>query len=75
MTQDMIVDGVHYVNEAYNAGKNLISEGANAAMLDVDFGMLDRLALPAVLCSVTSFVHLWIVLSRDFPNGEMEIQL
>ena len=37
-TQDMIVDGVQYVNEAYNSGKKLISEGANAAMLDVDFG-------------------------------------
>jgi adenylosuccinate synthase len=37
-TQDMIVDGVQYVNEAYNSGKNIISEGANAAMLDIDFG-------------------------------------
>jgi hypothetical protein len=34
----MIVDGVHYVNEAYNSGKKIISEGANAVMLDVDFG-------------------------------------
>lgn len=38
ITEGMIVDGVHYVNEAYRSGKKLISEGANAAMLDVDFG-------------------------------------
>merc|ERR1711865_669691 len=35
---DMIIDGVHYVNDAYNNGKNIITEGANAAMLDMDFG-------------------------------------
>ena len=34
----MIVDGVQFVNEAYDSGKKLISEGANAAMLDVDYG-------------------------------------
>jgi adenylosuccinate synthase len=34
----MIVDGVHMVNAAYDAGKRIIAEGANAAMLDVDFG-------------------------------------
>ena len=34
----MIVDGVQLVNEAYDAGKNIITEGANAAMLDIDFG-------------------------------------
>ena len=34
----MVVDGVHMVNAAYNAGSRIIAEGANAAMLDVDFG-------------------------------------
>lgn len=34
----MIVDGVHYVNDAYNSGKRIITEGANAAMLDLDYG-------------------------------------
>ena len=34
----MIVDGVHFVNDAYNNGKNIITEGANAAMLDLDYG-------------------------------------
>ena len=34
----MIVDGVQYINQAYNDGKNIITEGANAAMLDVDYG-------------------------------------
>ncbi len=34
----MVVDGVHMVNEAYRGGKRIIAEGANAALLDVDFG-------------------------------------
>lgn len=34
----MIIDSVTYVNEAYKDGKNIITEGANAAMLDLDFG-------------------------------------
>lgn len=34
----MIVDGVHYVNSAISCGKRVIAEGANAALLDVDFG-------------------------------------
>lgn len=34
----MIVDGVHLVNEGYRSGKRIITEGANAALLDVDFG-------------------------------------
>merc|ERR1712224_1134844 len=31
-------DGVHYINQSYNEGKRIITEGANAAMLDIDFG-------------------------------------
>ncbi len=46
-TQGMIVDGVQYVNEAYDAGKSLISEGANAVMLDVDYGTCCARALCA----------------------------
>ena len=34
----MIVDGVQMVNQAYADGKRIIAEGANAAMLDLDFG-------------------------------------
>lgn len=36
--EDMIIDGVHYINQEYNNGKKIITEGANAAMLDIDFG-------------------------------------
>jgi adenylosuccinate synthase len=35
---DCIVDGVWWINEQYNAGKRILIEGANAAMLDLDFG-------------------------------------
>ena len=38
MEDDMIVDGVQFINEAYNGGKKILAEGANAAMLDLDFG-------------------------------------
>jgi adenylosuccinate synthase len=34
----LLVDGVAFINEAYAAGKRIVTEGANAAMLDVDFG-------------------------------------
>ena len=36
--QGMIVDGVAMVNDAYDKGRRILAEGANAAMLDVDFG-------------------------------------
>jgi adenylosuccinate synthase len=36
--QPMIVDGVHYINNALSNGKRILAEGANAAMLDLDFG-------------------------------------
>jgi adenylosuccinate synthase len=29
---------VHYVNNAYDDGKRILIEGANATMLDIDFG-------------------------------------
>ena len=34
----MTTDTVLYVNEAYSAGKKILIEGANATMLDIDFG-------------------------------------
>ena len=36
--QSMIVDGAHLVHSALSGGKRILAEGANAAMLDVDFG-------------------------------------
>eukprot|EP00934_Nitzschia_sp_Nitz4_P009238 Nitzschia sp. Nitz4//scaffold19_size178191//50020//53568//NITZ4_001966-RA/size178191-augustus-gene-0.101-mRNA-1//-1//CDS//3329540646//9228//frame0 len=35
---DMTVDTIEYTNEQYKAGKNILVEGANATMLDIDFG-------------------------------------
>jgi adenylosuccinate synthase len=34
----MVVDGVYTVNESLRQGKRVITEGANAALLDMDFG-------------------------------------
>jgi adenylosuccinate synthase len=34
----MVVDGVQLVNDALGDGKRVLAEGANAALLDVDFG-------------------------------------
>lgn len=34
----MILDGVHYINQAMRDGKKILIEGANATMLDIDFG-------------------------------------
>ena len=34
----MIVDGVGYLNHAISHGERVIAEGANAALLDLDFG-------------------------------------
>jgi len=36
--EHMIVDSVDYINNAYEGGKKIMIEGANATMLDVDFG-------------------------------------
>ena len=38
MLGPMIVDGVRFINEAYDRGERIITEGANAAMLDLDYG-------------------------------------
>lgn len=34
----MIIDSVHYLHQAHQEGKSILAEGANAALLDVDFG-------------------------------------
>jgi adenylosuccinate synthase len=34
----MIIDSVHYLNSELASGKRLLAEGANAALLDLDFG-------------------------------------
>jgi adenylosuccinate synthase len=34
----MVVDGVYWINDAYRQGKKIITEGANAIMLDIDYG-------------------------------------
>jgi adenylosuccinate synthase len=36
--KDMIVDSVSYLNNALKKGKTVLAEGANAALLDIDFG-------------------------------------
>ena len=33
-----VVDSLYYVNEALKAGKNILAEGAQGSMLDIDFG-------------------------------------
>lgn len=34
----MTVDSIHWLNSQYDAGKSILAEGANAALLDIDFG-------------------------------------
>jgi len=36
--KDMTVDTIKYTNSAYHDGKKILVEGANATMLDIDFG-------------------------------------
>lgn len=38
IAQGMIKDSIVLLNEALNSGKRILAEGANAAMLDIDFG-------------------------------------
>ncbi len=45
----MIIDTVHHINAELKAGKKVLAEGANAALLDVDFG-----TYPYVTSSPTS---------------------
>lgn len=41
----MVCDTVHYVNTAIKQGKKVVVEGANAAMLDIDFGKTEAILL------------------------------
>merc|ERR1719223_1803586 len=45
----MIIDSIAYLNHAHQEGKNIITEGANAAMLDIDYG-----SYPFVTSSTTT---------------------
>jgi len=36
--QPLVTDTVEYINDAYDSGKRILIEGANATMLDIDFG-------------------------------------
>ena len=45
----MITDIVSYINSALNSGQNVLAEGANACLLDIDFG-----TYPMVTSSATS---------------------
>jgi len=36
--EGIIVDGVSWINQAHKDGKSILIEGANATMLDIDFG-------------------------------------
>ena len=38
MIQPLVSDTVDYINTAYESGKRILIEGANATMLDLDFG-------------------------------------
>jgi len=35
---DMTIDTIQYTNDAHSSGKKILVEGANATMLDIDFG-------------------------------------
>jgi len=36
--EGMVIDGVYFVHDAIKQGKTILAEGANAALLDLDFG-------------------------------------
>lgn len=38
MLREFVDDTAFYINDAYRCGKRILMEGANAAMLDIDFG-------------------------------------
>lgn len=46
---EMVVDGVEWINKAYQDGKRILAEGANACLLDIDLG-----TYPFVTSSSTS---------------------
>lgn len=47
----MVRDGVYYMYEAlHGAPKNILVEGANAALLDIDFGTVSSCETQVILC-------------------------
>jgi adenylosuccinate synthase len=46
---NMVVDGVKWINTEYAKGSRIMGEGANACLLDIDFG-----TYPFVTSSTTS---------------------
>jgi len=36
--KEFVIDGIEWINRQYGLGKKILLEGANAAMLDIDFG-------------------------------------
>jgi adenylosuccinate synthase len=65
--QKMVVDSVPFLSEAIRSGKSVLAEGANAALLDIDFGtypyvtssstaaggICTGLGIPPALCQTT----------------------
>jgi adenylosuccinate synthase len=56
----MTVDTIEYVNAAFDDGKRILIEGANATMLDIDFGTYPYVTSsnPSVGRSVLNFQKL-----------------
>lgn len=47
----MVRDGVYYMYEAlHGSPKKILVEGANAALLDIDFGRVRRYNIDCSLC-------------------------
>lgn len=49
LSNNMIIDGVEWINTEYNKGSRILAEGANACLLDIDLG-----TYPYVTSSSTS---------------------
>jgi adenylosuccinate synthase len=43
LLKDQIVDGVSFLHQAIDKSSKILAEGANAALLDIDFGTYDTL--------------------------------
>lgn len=56
-----VFDTVSYLDKALKTGKKVLVEGANAAMLDIDFGELICIKLGLLLYSLLSLSKLKII--------------
>lgn len=55
----MVRDGVHYMYEAlHGSPKKILVEGANAALLDIDFGQYIVVCVCACMCGRT-YLSVW----------------